>query len=89
MTTMSKTFRSAAAMLALALISAPASAQGTADQRSACMGDAFQFCAADIPNVSAIEACLIRNDSKLTPACRAEFHPATKQTKLRREHFPQ
>jgi hypothetical protein len=50
------------------------------------MGDAFKFCSADIPNVSAIEACLAKNVRDLSPACRAEFQPASK-TKIRREHF--
>ena len=52
-----------------------AEAQGTAQQRSDCMGDAFKFCSAYIPNVSRIEACLQQNVSRLTPACAAEFKP--------------
>jgi len=79
--------RAAFASALLVLVAGPALAQGTAEQRSDCMGDAFRFCAADIPNVSAIEACLIRNEKQLTPACRAEFHPTTKQTRIRHEHF--
>jgi hypothetical protein len=81
------TIRSAAALVALALAAAPAAAQGTADQRSSCEGDAFRLCSADIPNVSAIEACLQRHEAQLSPACRAEFHPTTKRTKLHRDHF--
>lgn len=77
----------AALLAALALVSAPASAQGTAEERSACMGDAFSFCASDIPDVPAIEACLIRNESKLSPACRAEFERHGSRTRLRRQHF--
>jgi len=65
---------------------AGAFAQGTSDQRSACMGDAFRFCGADIPNVSKIEACLSQNRASLTPACAAEFQPAQK-TLLKPEHF--
>ena len=76
-----------AALIASLLVTAPALAQGTAEERSACMGDAFRFCLSDIPNVAEIEACLIKNESKLTPACRAEFEQGTKKTKLRREHF--
>jgi hypothetical protein len=67
-------------------LATPAFAQGTAQERSACMGDAFRFCSADIPNVSAIEACLQKNERELTPACRAEFQP-NRKTKIRREHF--
>ena len=67
---------------------APALAQGTAEQRSACMGDAFRFCASDIPNVGKIEACLEAKRSELSPACRAEFQPGqASKTKLKAEHF--
>ncbi len=68
------------------LFSLPAYAQGTAEQRSACMGDAFRFCSAFIPNVTAIEACLRQNRNSLAPACRAEFEPENK-TKLHVRHF--
>ncbi len=67
---------------------APAAAQGTAEERSACMGDALRFCAGDIPNVSKIESCLDSKKSELTPACQAEFKPSqAKKTKLKTEHF--
>lgn len=72
--------------VSLMFLSAVAWAQGTAQDRSACMGDAFKFCGADIPNVSRIEACLSQNRNGLTPACAAEFQPAEKTT-LRPEHF--
>jgi hypothetical protein len=71
---------------AMLLLPAVANAQGTAEERSACIGDAFQFCAADIPNVSRIEACLSKNKAKLQPACRAEFEPAGK-TRLQARHL--
>jgi hypothetical protein len=45
--------------------------QGTSEQRSACMGDAFKFCAAEIPNVPKITACMKANLPKLSPACKA------------------
>lgn len=75
-----------AAAVALACAAGAAHAQGTAEQRSACEGDAFKFCFSDIPSVSAIEACLARNEPQLSPACQTEFAPA-KKTKLRPEHF--
>jgi hypothetical protein len=85
MTLVSLSARSAL-VAALIVVAAPALAQGTAQERSACMGDAFKFCSADIPNVSAIEACLAKNVRDLTPACRVEFEPA-KKTRIRRQHF--
>jgi len=65
---------------------APALAQGTAEQRSDCIGDAFKFCSDDIPDVPKIEACLKAHEHELTPACRAEFEP-TGRTKLQSKHF--
>jgi hypothetical protein len=46
-------------------------AQGTPEQRSACMGDAFRLCSAEIPNVPKITACMKANYSKLSPGCKA------------------
>ena len=76
----------AATLLAITA-AVPALAQGTAEQRSDCMGDAFKFCSAFIPSESEIEACLIKNIDQLTPACRGEFAGAEKKTKIRKEHF--
>jgi hypothetical protein len=64
----------------------PASAQGTAAQQTACMGDAFRFCSADIPNVSRIETCLLRNRDRLRPACQAQFDNVG-NSRLQAEHF--
>lgn len=78
----------AASASCLALLSAPALAQGTAEERSACIGDAFHFCASDIPDVPKIEVCLIRNMSHLSKNCQAEFHrPPEGRTRLKPEHF--
>lgn len=67
-------------------MSAPALAQGTAQERSACMGDAFKFCGSDIPDVSRIEACLKSKVNQLSPACKVEFEPNGK-TRMHRSHF--
>jgi len=76
----------ALALAAFVSISAPAFAQGTAEQRSACMGDAFRFCGRDIPNVSKIESCLAQNVARLHPACAAEFTPHGR-TAMQGSHF--
>ncbi len=60
------------AVLATVLVSSSAGfAQGTSEQRSACMGDAFKFCSAEIPNVPKITACMKANYSKLSQGCKA------------------
>lgn len=80
--------RTAVVLASLAMVSTPALAQGTADQRSACMGDAFRFCGSDIPIVSKIEACLIKNMSQLSTGCQEEFHrPPEGRTRMKAEHF--
>jgi hypothetical protein len=85
-------FTTPAAALACAMatlsISAPAGAQGTASERSACMGDALSFCGAFVPDVDRITACLKQNVSRLSPACRAEFEQPG-QSKMRTGHFRQ
>jgi hypothetical protein len=60
-----------------------ANAQGTGEQQAACIGDAFRFCAADIPDATRIEACLEGNKKKLTPACRAQFDDPPKKPRPR------
>lgn len=50
-------------------LSAPARAEGTEEQRSACTDDAFKFCSAHIPDEGAIEGCLRQNQSRLSSAC--------------------
>ncbi len=80
--------RSAALLAGLALMSAPALAQGTSEERSACIGDAFRFCGSDIPNVSKIEGCLIKKMSQLSKGCQEEFHKAPEgKTRMKPVHF--
>jgi hypothetical protein len=45
----------------------------TAEEQQACSGDAFRLCSADIPDVDRVTACMIRNKSQLSPACRVFF----------------
>ncbi|PPD40646.1 MAG: hypothetical protein CTY15_14545 [Methylocystis sp.] len=78
--------RHISALSLLLALAAPAFAQGTSEERSACMGDAMRFCSSDIPFVSEIESCLEGNIGKLSPACRREFEPA-RTTKLQESHF--
>ena len=63
--------------LFLSLLAAgSAVAQGTAEQRRACMPDVYRLCAGDIPDVRAITACLRRQKAGLSEACRAVFEHA-------------
>ncbi len=41
------------------------------EQRQACMGDAFRFCASSIPDRQLVGRCLASNRDQLTQACRS------------------
>ena len=45
----------------------------TPEQKKACTPDVYRLCAGEIPNVRAIIACLRRQKSNLSEACRAVF----------------
>lgn len=53
--------------------SAHAAPEATAEQRAACTPDAFRLCSSEIPNISAITACMRKNKPNLSTACRAVF----------------
>ena len=54
----------------------PAAGQSyTPEQEQACTGDAFRLCSSDIPDIGRVTACMVRNKSQLSPACRAQFRP--------------
>jgi hypothetical protein len=47
----------------------------TPEQQAACTDDAFRLCGADIPDVDRVTACMVRNQTQLSPGCRAYFKP--------------
>src|ERR1700712_303107 len=48
----------------------------TPEQEQACTGDAFRVCSAEIPDVDRVTACMVRNQSQLSPGCRVYFRPS-------------
>jgi hypothetical protein len=62
-----------AASTVATLAADPYSAVATAEQRRACTPDVYRLCAAEIPSVSGITACLRRKKVSLSDACRAVF----------------
>jgi hypothetical protein len=68
-----------AALLGVALMSLPAGAQGSPQQRAACEGDAMRLCQQYLPDVNLITACLSRNRSKLSHGCRVYFSGGKKK----------
>ena len=72
----SRARRASTVGLFLTLFASTAHGQGTAEQRRACTPDVYRLCAGEIPNVRAITACLRRNRSSLSEACRGVFDQA-------------
>ena len=75
---MSKSFtskvRQATLVLAVATISSLYASQSfayTAEQERMCTGDAFKFCSSEIPNISAVTACMYKHKAELSAGCRA------------------
>ena len=57
--------------VSLSALSATESFAYSAEAQQQCTGDAFKFCSAEIPNISAITACMYKHRAELSPGCRA------------------
>jgi hypothetical protein len=68
-----------AALFGIALMSVPAAAQGTPEQRAACQGDAQRLCGQYVPDVDRITACMSQKRRYLSPGCRAVFSGGSKK----------
>ena len=74
----SRARRASTVGLFLTLFASAAEAQkGTPEQRRGCTPDVDRLCAGEIPNVRAITACLSRNRSSTSEACRIVFDRAS------------
>ena len=63
-----------AGLLGLATVTLPLRAQAlevTAEQRSACMSDAFRLCSSEIPDVDRVLICMRSHKTSLSDHCRA------------------
>ena len=71
-----------ATTLSLSMLLGPVAARAyTADEQQACSGDAFRLCSAEIPDVERVTVCMVRNKSRLSPACRVYFRPDAEETR--------
>ena len=72
--TIRKTIRQAGLILAFAAsisaLSSTSSFAFSAEAQQMCTGDAFRLCSSEIPNVSKITACMLKNRSSLSAGCR-------------------
>ena len=73
--TFTSSFRKAGLALVLAAsFSAVASTSGfafSAEAQQMCTGDAFRLCSSEIPNISKITACMMKQRANLSSGCRA------------------
>ena len=61
-------------VLTVIAFSAPApSLAYTQEEQQACQDDAFRLCGQFLPDEQRVKACLLRNMSRLSPACRRVF----------------
>jgi len=74
-TSFNRTIRQAGLVLAFAVsiasLSSTSSFAFSSEAQAQCTGDAFRLCSSEIPNVSKITACMMRQRSSLTPGCRS------------------
>jgi hypothetical protein len=69
--------RQATLVLTVAMISTLHASQSfayTAEQARMCKGDAMRLCSAEIPNISAITACMYKHKDELSPGCLATIN---------------
>jgi hypothetical protein len=73
-------------LLVAIMAAAPAAAQGTSRQRSACTNDAYRFCEHLVPDADAVAQCLKSHLGSLSRPCRAQILGASKAKKRGRRH---
>ena len=59
----------AAVAMSLSALSTPSFAF-SAEAQQMCTGDAFRLCSSEIPNISRITACMIKQRNSLSPGCK-------------------
>jgi hypothetical protein len=61
----------AAAVFAVSLFAMPTASHAfSPEAQQMCTGDAFRLCSSEIPNVSKITACMMKQRASLSPGCR-------------------
>lgn len=60
-------------LLVVGPTAASAEFKPTAEQRSACMGDAMSLCRSVLMSMDGVVSCLVSKKSELSPRCRAQL----------------
>ena len=55
----------------LSAVTSTSSYAFSAEAQSQCTGDAFRLCSSEIPNISKITACMMKQRTSLSSGCRA------------------
>jgi hypothetical protein len=75
MTNLFTTVRNVSVVLAVAAslcaVTSTSSFAYSEEARAQCTGDAFRLCSSEIPNISKITACMVKNRSNLSVGCRS------------------
>lgn len=68
-------FASAKVLIASIMVLGVATAANaySAEQEQMCTGDAMRLCSAEIPNIDAVTACMVRHRAQLSAGCKAVF----------------
>ena len=59
-----------ACAVAFSALSSNSSFAFSAEAQQMCTGDAFRLCSSEIPNISAITACMFKHKAQLSTGCR-------------------
>jgi hypothetical protein len=83
-----RTIRQAGLVLAFAVsfsaLSSSSSFAFSAEAQQMCTGDAFRLCSSEIPNISKITACMIKQRASLSSGCRIVLdHDLAQQAKAK------
>jgi hypothetical protein len=68
--------------LAVVTVTSVGAIAETAEERQACMDDAFSVCGHAIPDRDRVETCLYENKSRISSACRAVLNKYSKPVSI-------
>lgn len=70
--------------VALSCLMWPAASRAyTPEEQQACSDDAFRLCGPEIPDVDRVTACMVRQQTQLSPGCRVYFRSESEVVPVR------
>lgn len=86
--TIASLFKTTASLLAFTAAIALQTSPGLAfssEAQQMCSADAMRLCSSEIPDISRITACMVRNKSHVSPGCRAVMNREAAAAARKRE----